>query len=184
MSQPRETHPASALDGGEDGKVLTRRRLLARLTLLSGTLLGALAGLPVVGFLFQPLLVTPSVKWRPVGRLDEFRIGTTTKVELEDPSPLPWSGVTGRTAAWLRRLDEESFEAFSVNCRHLGCPVRWLEGAELFMCPCHGGVYYKDGSVAAGPPPEPLAQYPVRVRGSRVEVATEPIPLTTFERSV
>jgi menaquinol-cytochrome c reductase iron-sulfur subunit len=38
------------------------------------------------------------------------------------------------------------------------------------MCPCHGGVYYKDGSVAAGPPPRPLERYPVRVQDGQVEI--------------
>ena len=56
--------------------------------------------------------------------------------------------------------------------------MRWVPDAELFMCPCHGGVYYKDGKVAAGPPPRPLSRYPVRVRAGNVEVRTMPIPIT------
>jgi menaquinol-cytochrome c reductase iron-sulfur subunit len=67
--------------------------------------------------------------------------------------------------------------AFTVNCAHLGCPVRWLPDARLFMCPCHGGVYYEDGRVAAGPPPHPLERYPVRVNDGQVEIQTEPIPI-------
>ena len=45
------------------------------------------------------------------------------------------------------------------------------------MCPCHGGVYYEDGSVAAGPPPHPLSRYPVRVTDGQVEIRTDPIPI-------
>ncbi len=92
---------------------------------------------------------------------------------------MPWAGVTARSAAWLRRVEQDEFIAFSVNCRHLGCPVRWVPGAELFMCPCHGGVYYKDGSVAAGPPPAPLKRYPVRVANGVVEIQADPLPLTS-----
>ena len=95
--------------------------------------------------------------------------------EVQDASPLPWAGVTARTAAWLRRVSE-GLQAFSVNCAHLGCPVRWLADAQLFMCPCHGGVYYADGTVAAGPPPHPLPQYPSASSGA-VEIRTEPIPI-------
>ena len=69
------------------------------------------------------------------------------------------------------------FVAFAVNCTHLGCPVRWLQQAELFMCPCHGGVYYKDGTVAAGPPPRPLTKYPVRINQGQVEILTTPTPI-------
>jgi menaquinol-cytochrome c reductase iron-sulfur subunit len=64
-----------------------------------------------------------------------------------------------------------------VNCTHLGCPVQWFENAKLFLCPCHGGVYQADGSVAAGPPPKPLPQYPIRVQGGQVEIQTAPIPI-------
>jgi menaquinol-cytochrome c reductase iron-sulfur subunit len=46
------------------------------------------------------------------------------------------------------------------------------------MCPCHGGVYYKDGTVAAGPPPLPLPRYPVRVVNGDVQIQTSPIPIT------
>jgi menaquinol-cytochrome c reductase iron-sulfur subunit len=55
--------------------------------------------------------------------------------------------------------------------------VRWLPKAELFMCPCHGGVFYKDGAVAAGPPPRPLHRYDVRVVADQVEIRTSPVPL-------
>jgi menaquinol-cytochrome c reductase iron-sulfur subunit len=55
--------------------------------------------------------------------------------------------------------------------------VRWLPDAQLFMCPCHGGVYYADGSVAAGPPPHSLSQYTTRINGDDVEIHTEPIPI-------
>ena len=87
--------------------------------------------------------------------------------------------MTALTGAWLRCDADEQFTAFSINCRHLGCPVRWVEEATLFMCPCHGGVYYADGEVAAGPPPGPLARYPVRVHDGFVEIETSAVPLTT-----
>ena len=85
-----------------------------------------------------------------------------------------------KTAAWLRRESDQQFIAFAINCTHLGCPVRWLPNADLFMCPCHGGVFYKDGTVASGPPPKPLVTYPVRVRDGRVEILTSPLPITSI----
>jgi menaquinol-cytochrome c reductase iron-sulfur subunit len=109
--------------------------------------------------------------------VDDFKVGDTVSVRFEDASALPWAGVTARTAAWLRREDDTRFTAFSVHCTHLGCPVNWIPSAELFLCPCHGGVYYADGTVSAGPPPQPLATYPVRVRGGQVEIQTGPIPI-------
>jgi menaquinol-cytochrome c reductase iron-sulfur subunit len=169
--------PSEHADPSSDPAQLPRRRFLTRVSLALSAAIGAVLGLPVIGFLLAPLTRRTPRVWRPVGRVDEYKIGETVSVRFEDASPLPWAGVTARTAAWLRREDESRFTAFSVHCTHLGCPVRWVSQAELFLCPCHGGVYYADGTVSAGPPPKPLPTYPVRVRGGQVEVRTSPIPI-------
>jgi menaquinol-cytochrome c reductase iron-sulfur subunit len=160
-------------------ELICRRRFLQRLSIALGGVCSAILGVPLVGFVIAPLFRKTPEAWLAVGRVAEFEIGKTVNVSFEDPSPLPWAGITARNAAWLRRETEESFIAFSVNCTHLGCPVRWMATAELFMCPCHGGAYYKDGSVAAGPPPHPLTRYPVRVVDNEVQIKAQPIPITT-----
>ncbi len=143
-----------------------------------GGVAGLLVAVPVVGFLLEPLFRRAPDAWRDVGAADSFTTGNTVEVSFLDPSPLAWAGVTARTAAWLRRQRDGSFVAFAINCSHLGCPVRWVQSAELFMCPCHGGVYDADGNVTAGPPPRALTRYPVRVRGGRVEIQAQAIPIS------
>jgi len=160
----------------QSGAKTGRRQFLTRISLLLGSIGAALVAIPSVAFLLG-LRKTPQV-WRTVGKLGEFKIGSTVNVFFQDSSPLPWSGVTAQTAAWLRRTNEQQFVAFSMNCTHLGCPVRWLDQANLFMCPCHGGVFYADGQVASGPPPKPLNQYPVRVYNDEVQILTSPVPIT------
>ncbi|HTX33918.1 MAG TPA: Rieske (2Fe-2S) protein [Bryobacteraceae bacterium] len=155
-----------------------RRKLLASLSIGLGAVGAALIGIPVVGFLLAPLLQSVAQRWRAVGAVQTFQKGYTVEVRFEDASSVAWAGVTAQTGAWLRCQPDGQFVAFAINCTHLGCPVRWLQDAELFMCPCHGGVYYKDGTVAAGPPPRPLIQYPVRVRDGQVEVLAGPTPIT------
>jgi len=154
-----------------------RRAFLTKISIALSALAAAAVGIPVVGFLLGPLLqMTPDI-WRSVGKADDFQIGSTVRVTFVDPSPLEWAGVTANTAAWLRRIDNDKFVAFAMNCTHLGCPVRWLQDAGLFMCPCHGGVYSADGEVAAGPPPHGLFKYPVRIRDGQVEILTSSVPL-------
>lgn len=160
-------------------EVKTRRGFLSALSVGLSACAACLIGIPIVGFLVAPLLEKTPKFWRPVGTLEQFKVGETVKVTFLDASPLPWAGVVAKTAAWLRRNGDQDFIAFSVNCTHLGCPVRWLPNAELFLCPCHGGVYYENGQVASGPPPKPLPRYPVRVRSGQVEVLTSPVPITT-----
>ncbi len=155
-----------------------RRSFLAKLSILLSSLIGAAMVLPGIGFILAPVLRKPAQKWRSVGNIDQFKIGSTVLVSYEDPSPKPWAGVTAKEGAWLRRVSENEFIAFSINCRHLGCPVRWVDDARLFMCPCHGGVYYEDGTVAGGPPPRPLERLTVRLRGGEVEIETGAVPLT------
>jgi menaquinol-cytochrome c reductase iron-sulfur subunit len=158
---------------------LTRRGFFSRLSLALGGVCAAILAVPLVGFVISPLFEKVKQSWVPVGKIDDFEIGKTVNVPFPDPSPLPWAGITAKGAAWLRRDSQDKFIAFSVNCSHMGCPVRWLQDAELFMCPCHGGIYYKDGTVAAGPPPRPLVRYEVRVINGRVEIKATAIPITT-----
>jgi len=163
----------------ESGK-LNRRTFIIRLLMAGSAFVGFLLSVPVIGALITPLLEKNKQVWRSLGNIDEYQVGNTVLVNFKNASSLPWAGITDKTAAWLRRVSENEFVAFSVNCTHLGCPVRWIEDADLFMCPCHGGVYNKDGSNAAGPPPLPLPKYPVRVRNNHVEILTSPIPITTL----
>lgn len=159
-----------------------RRGFLTKLCLGLSALIGAVITLPGVGFVLAPVFARPKQVWRKLGKLDEYEVGKTVSVQFKDTIDQPWAGVTAMSGAWLRRVSENEFIAFSINCRHLGCPVNWVADASLFMCPCHGGVYYEDGEVAAGPPPEPLARYTVRVTDGFVEIETSSVPLTTNDQ--
>jgi menaquinol-cytochrome c reductase iron-sulfur subunit len=158
---------------------INRRRFFEKICIGLGAVCGAILAIPIVGFIVAPLFRRAPVKWIPLGKVSDFITGKTVDVPISDPSSLPWAGIAAKSALWLRKQSDTEFIAFSVNCTHLGCPVRWLQDAELFMCPCHGGVYYKDGSVAAGPPPKPLVRYEVRIENGQVMVRVLPIPITT-----
>lgn len=177
MNEPNINHPQPGRPATPEE--ISRRSFFEKLSIASGALCGVILGIPLVGFIVAPLFRKPPEKWVPVGKVNEFAVGKTVNVIVTDPSPLAWAGITAKSAAWLRRETDETFIAFSINCTHLGCPVRWFGDAELFMCPCHGGVYYKDGSVAAGPPPNSLNRYEVRVAAGIVEIKSSAIPITT-----
>ena len=65
---------------------------------------------------------------------------------------------------------EDEIIAISTRCVHLGCPVRYVEAAENFICPCHGGVYDFQGLVVGGPPVRPLDRFQTRARAGQVEI--------------
>ena len=159
-----------------DDAVVSRRRFLGRVSLALSGLAAAVVSVPILAYLLSPLLRPAPSEWRDLGPISNYKVGDTVEIALDEPSPLPWAGQTAQTAVWLRRTSDRDFTAFAVNCTHLGCPVNWRPDAELFLCPCHGGVYYADGTVAGGPPPRPLAEYNVRVSDAgSVQVQTRPL---------
>ncbi len=155
-----------------------RRRFVARLGVLAGSLIATLAGVPVLSYILLPVSRKMLRQWVSVGPAHRFAVGDTVLVSFENPSARPWAGVTGKTGAWVRRVGENDFIAFVLNCSHMGCPVTWEAASKLFFCPCHGSVYYEDGAVAAGPAPFALQRFHVRVRGGQVELQSRPIPIT------
>ena len=169
------TDHASASAASAD--LLNRRAFLNRLSLILSGLIGLVLSVPILAYLLTPLIRRAPGIWLDVGGVDQFRIGETVQIAIEDPSPLPWAGQTTKTSIWLRRTGQDAFTAFAVNCTHLACPVNWQAQAQIFLCPCHGGVFYGDGRVAAGPPPRPLPQYDVRVQNGNVQVLTRPVPI-------
>jgi menaquinol-cytochrome c reductase iron-sulfur subunit len=173
--------PADETVGQYHDDLINRRQFLSKLSLGLSALFGGLVGLPVIGFLVAPLLRRPPSEWQSVARVDQLPVGETVLVQYRDPSPLPWAGVTAQSSAWLRRATENEFEAFAINCTHLGCPVRWLQDASLFMCPCHGGVFYSDGQPAAGPPERPLFKFPTRVQNGEVQLEVGTLPIVERE---
>lgn len=164
----------------ESEKEISRRKFFVKLSLSLAGISAAVAAIPVLSALLAPLLEKVPREWRTVGNVNDFEIGSTKLVQFVNADPKPYAGVTAKSAAWVRRNDKNQFIAFAINCTHLGCPVRWEKNAQLFMCPCHGGVYYSDGTVAAGPPPRPLTKYDVRISNDKVQIKTAPIPLTTI----
>jgi len=160
-----------------------RRDFLMKLSLGIGGIAAVAVTIPVVGALLAPLIGKEQQNWVTVGAAKDFKPGSVTLVTFQNPDPKAFAGVTANTASWLRKGLNNDFIAFAVNCSHLGCPVRWEADANLFMCPCHGGVYYHDGTVASGPPPRALSEYRVRIYKGNVQIQTGPIPITNLTAS-
>ena len=167
---PRVDPVGGHAQGPDSPETISRRRFLSRVTLAMSGLIGLVLSVPILASLLSPLINRAPSAWISLGRVDQFPLGRTVQVAFDDPSPLPWAGQTARTSVWLRRTGESSFTAFAVNCTHLACPVNWLQEAGLFLCPCHGGVFYADGSVAGGPPPRPLVRYDTRINNGQLEI--------------
>jgi Rieske Fe-S protein len=139
----------------------SRRVFLFKLSLLLNGAVGAVLAVPIVGYLLGPALRKSSSdnSWIDLGPLSNFPDGETRLVNFRNPVTTAWDGQTGDIPCWVRRVSGDDFQVFAINCAHLGCPVRWFSQSRLFLCPCHGGAYYEDGSRASGPPERGLFDF-------------------------
>jgi Rieske Fe-S protein len=69
-------------------------------------------------------------------------------------------------AAVLVRTSDGEYLAFSRKCAHLGCSIDFDKTQRCLVCPCHRGAYdLRTGCVIYGPPPRPLDQIVLQLRG-------------------
>ncbi|HWQ02960.1 MAG TPA: Rieske (2Fe-2S) protein [Candidatus Nitrosotenuis sp.] len=79
----------------------------------------------------------------------------------------------GSKPALLVRLADGTYRAFNSVCTHLNCTVQFRTREHDIWCACHNGVYDLHGKVVSGPPPRPLEQFTVHIRGQEVVVTRE-----------
>jgi Rieske Fe-S protein len=157
----------------------SRRNLLQWLSIGLGAVAAVLIGVPIIGYLVGALRKPREDVWISLGPVGAFPPNETRLVAFANPLRQPWDGMTASTAAYVRRLGEQKqqqFEVFAVNCTHLGCPVSWFPQSGLFMCPCHGGVYYENGARASGPPPRGLYKYNWKVEYGQLKIQGGHLP--------
>src|SRR6202789_367928 len=158
---------------------LSRRRMLMKLGILFNGAVGVVLGVPIVRYLLSPVIRErrPGYEsWLSLGPLGQFPEGETRLASYRNPVANPSDGETANIPCWVRRVAGDKFQVFAINCAHLGCPVRWFPQSGLFMCPCHGGAYYSDGSRASGPPERGLFQYAYKVEQGKLMIQVADMP--------
>lgn len=156
---------------------VTRRTLLMNVGIALNALVGAAIATPVVAYLLGPVLRRREYRqWVAIGNAGDFPPGETRLVTFRNPYSDAWDGDTANVPAYVRCPAPGKFTVFAINCAHLGCPVRWFAESQLFMCPCHGGVYYADGSRASGPPERGLFTYDAKVEGGKLMINAGQLP--------
>lgn len=144
---------------------VTRRQFLNYSLLGVGSFMAAGAVLPMGRMALDPLfqddggssMVTTSIS---VDEISE----EPTQVDFTFEQQDGWYVSEVTDFAWVYREGEEII-ALSPVCKHLGCTVTWAgddNNPERFYCPCHNGLYEKNGNNVPGTPPTgPLDQYEV-----------------------
>jgi menaquinol-cytochrome c reductase iron-sulfur subunit len=165
--------------GAFEGETVTRRRLMEGGVQVAGGLAVAAIALPGLGFALGPVFEkTYPERWQDVGPEDDFNEDTYVPRVI---NVAPDIGDAGKTTVYVRTYnprrdkrvegqDPQPYVAISTRCAHLGCPVRYIQASQKFVCPCHGGVYGFEGQVEGGPPVRPLDRFYTRVVNGNVEI--------------
>lgn len=186
MSEEKSrVHPAnsegavvlSELAERDSSRIVSRRWLLLKAGFALNGLVGIVLAVPVLRYLFAPWRKDASYNsWISLGPASDFPAGETRLATYKNPAMNPWDGQTDDVPCYVRCVAGNQFQVFAINCAHLGCPVRWFSQSQLFMCPCHGGVYYADGARAAGPPERGLFTYSWRIVAGELHIDAGQMP--------
>jgi len=165
------------IPGAFEGETITRRRFMTGTAHTAGGIAAAAFTLPALGFAVGPIFKSTPHRWETVGTVDQFPDNNYIPVVV---TLTPGIGEAGKATIYMRKfnpvLDTDRYDlntkyiAITSRCAHLGCPVRWVDAAERFICPCHGGVYDLLGRPVGGPPVRPLDRFYTRVEGEYVQV--------------
>jgi Rieske Fe-S protein len=174
--KPKTTAEAQ-IPGAFEGETVSRRRFMTGTVHAAGGIAAAAFTLPAVGLAVGPVFEKKEQHWESVGPIADFADDTYIPRTL---TLVRGIGDVGKSTVYIRKfnadIDDEprdeynEFIAISTRCMHLGCPVRFVEASQRFICPCHGGVYDFQGKVAGGPPVRPLDRFYTRVRNGVLEV--------------
>ena len=156
---------------------VSRRGMFVKLGLLFNGAVGLALAIPVVRYLLSPVTRQRSSEaWISLGAAVQYPAGQTRLATFRNATVSPSDGPTADIPCWVRHVEGQTFQVFAINCAHLGCPVRWFPQSGLFMCPCHGGVYYADGARASGPPERGLFEYRYKLERGELFIRAGDLP--------
>jgi menaquinol-cytochrome c reductase iron-sulfur subunit len=181
MADRRQTKSKYTTDrripGAFEGETVTRRRFMTGATHVAGAVAVSAIALPALGFALGPVFEKKAQPWNEVGPIDQFPDDNYIPKVVTLAAGI---GQAGKSTVYIRKRNPQfdtdkadkynQYIAISTRCMHLGCPVRFVEAAGRFICPCHGGVYDFTGKVNGGPPVRPLDRFYTEVRGTNLWV--------------
>jgi menaquinol-cytochrome c reductase iron-sulfur subunit len=153
----------SASEDKGEGKEINRRDFM-KLTIAGiGGVIAAAIGIPAIAYIVGPALKEKTADWIKLGAVNKVELNTPTLFKTTIQTQTGWVSSEEEFSGYVMTENGQDFIVMSNVCTHLGCKVRWIPDQEGFYCPCHNGVFAKDGSVVSGPPPRPLDRFEVKI---------------------
>jgi menaquinol-cytochrome c reductase iron-sulfur subunit len=152
----------------KENQVTSRRDFLSIVTAGIAAFIGAAMGIPAIAYIIGPALQRRTEEWIPLGSTSKVALGEPTLFKAVVERQTGWIADQKEISAYVLTEDGREFIAMSNICTHLGCRVRWVSNADQFYCPCHVGIFDKQGNVVSGPPPRPLDRYELNVQDGQI----------------
>lgn len=153
----------------KENKEVSRRDFMKLAISAIGGVIGLAYAIPAIGYIVGPALKKDQGQgW--------IRLGSTGKVETSIPTLFKvkiqrqtgWITTEEEVSVYVLTENVRDYIAMSNVCTHLGCRIRWITEQNKFFCPCHNGIFDKEGNVVSGPPPRPLDRYKVKVENDQL----------------
>ena len=142
---------------------MSRRKFMSVAIAAMSGLIGAAVGLPAIAYIIGPALARKADEWIRLGAINKVEPGNPALFKTTIERQTGWLSAQEEVSAYVLTEDGQNYIAMSNICTHLGCRARWIAEQEQFFCPCHNGVFGKDGSVISGPPPRPLDRFETKI---------------------
>lgn len=150
------------MDTSREAKIGRRDFMKVAIAAIGGVI-GTAIGLPAIAYVIGPALAKATDSWIRLGTVNKVELGNPTLFKTVIETQTGWINAEEELSAYVLTENGQDFIAMSNICTHLGCRVRWIPDKEGFYCPCHNGVFAKDGAVLSGPPPRPLDRFESKV---------------------
>jgi len=157
------------MDNTEANQV-NRRDFMKAVIVTVGGVIAAAVGLPAIPYVIGPALKKEEAEWIPLGSVSKVELNNPTLFKTLIELQTGWINAEEEISVYVLTADGQEFVAMSNICTHLGCKVRWIPEEDGFFCPCHNGVFARDGSVVSGPPPRALDRFETKIEGGNLYI--------------
>ncbi len=155
----------------DNPKEITRRNFLKTAIFAIGGVISAGLGIPAVIYVIGPALTkSKEQEWLSLGAINKVKFGEPTLFKFNVQVKTGWIVDDNEISVYVYTENGRDYIALSNICTHLGCRVRWIAEKEEFFCPCHNGIFDKEGNVVSGPPPKPLTRYEIKVEDDQIYI--------------
>ena len=154
--------------------MIGRRQFVGGVVGSVGAIMTTFVGLPIVGYIMSPALTkSGGQQWISLGSVSALQPGVPTRLTFSQIRRVGWKRTRVNHAVYAMGNDGENITVMSDVCTHLSCIVHWDEEEGVFICPCHNGVFDKDGNVLSGPPPRPLDRLEAKIEDDQLMMLAE-----------